>query len=60
MPVAAAAREQVQSAVARGRTDEDFAVLLELQAANSGLVLKPESDPVDDGLGYQDPPAEGT
>ena len=60
MPVSAAAREQVQSAVARGRTDEDFAVLLELQAANSGLVLKPESDPVDDGLSYQDPPAEGT
>jgi 3-hydroxyisobutyrate dehydrogenase-like beta-hydroxyacid dehydrogenase len=60
MPVSAAAREQVQSAVARGRTEEDFAVLLELQAANSGLVLKPESDPVDDGLGYQDPPAERT
>ena len=35
MPVSAAAREQVQSAVARGRTQEDFAVLLELQAANS-------------------------
>ncbi len=58
MPVSAAAREQVQSAIARGRTDEDFAVLLELQAANSGLVLKPESDPVDDGLGHQDPAAE--
>ena len=53
MPVSAAAREQVQSAVARGRTQEDFAVLLELQAANSGLVLKPETDPVDDGLGYE-------
>ncbi len=51
MPVAAAAREPVQAAVARGRTDEDFAVLLELQAANSGLDMKPESTPVDDGLG---------
>ena len=60
MPVSAAAREQVQSAVARGRTQEDFAVLLELQAANSGLVLKPETDPVDDGLGHQDPAAERT
>lgn len=55
MPVSAAAREPVQSAVARGRTDEDFAVLLELQAANSGLVLKPEDAPVDDGLGGTGP-----
>lgn len=55
MPVSAAAREPVQSAVAQGRTDEDFAVLLELQAANSGLVLKPEDTPVDDGLGGAGP-----
>jgi hypothetical protein len=33
-------------------------VLLELQAANSGLVLKPESEPVDDGLGDPGPAAE--
>src|SRR5436305_3787424 len=32
MPVVASAREPVQAAVAQGRTDEDFAVLLELQA----------------------------
>jgi len=51
MPVAAAAREQVQAAVAQGRTDEDFAVLLELQAAASGLALQAEDVPVDDGLG---------
>lgn len=51
MAVAAAAREPVQSAVARGRTDEDFAVLLELQAAAAGLSLTPEDVPVDDGLG---------
>jgi 3-hydroxyisobutyrate dehydrogenase len=51
MPVAAAAREQVQAAVAQGRTDEDFAVLLALQAAVSGLLLDAEDTPVDDGLG---------
>jgi 3-hydroxyisobutyrate dehydrogenase len=51
MPVTAAAREPVQSAIAQGRTTEDFAVLLELQAANSGLSLTPEETPVDDGLG---------
>jgi 3-hydroxyisobutyrate dehydrogenase len=51
MPVTAAAREPVQAAVAQGRTEEDFAVLLELQAAASGLVLTPEDVAVDDGLG---------
>jgi 3-hydroxyisobutyrate dehydrogenase-like beta-hydroxyacid dehydrogenase len=54
MPVAAAARETVQAAIAQGRTEEDFAVLLELQAASSGLDLKPETTPVDDGLGNTD------
>jgi 3-hydroxyisobutyrate dehydrogenase-like beta-hydroxyacid dehydrogenase len=54
MPVAAAAREAVQSALAQGRTTEDFAVLLELQAHNSGLTLAPEDTPVDDGLGGAD------
>jgi 6-phosphogluconate dehydrogenase len=42
MPVTAAARETVQAAVAQGRTTEDFAVLLELQARNSGLELVAE------------------
>ncbi|HEV7207662.1 MAG TPA: NAD(P)-dependent oxidoreductase [Mycobacteriales bacterium] len=51
MPVAAAAREAVQAAIAQGRTAEDFAVLLELQAAASGLQLVAEDTPVDDGLG---------
>jgi hypothetical protein len=51
MPVAAAAREAVQSAMAQGRVTEDFAVLLELQAKNSGLAIDPEDTPVDDGLG---------
>ena len=51
MPVAAAARETVQAAIAQGHTAEDFAVLLQLQAHNSALELIPESTPVDDGLG---------
>jgi 3-hydroxyisobutyrate dehydrogenase-like beta-hydroxyacid dehydrogenase len=55
MPVTAAAREPVQSVIAQGRTTEDFAVLLELQAANSGLSLTPEETPVDDGLGNPGP-----
>jgi 3-hydroxyisobutyrate dehydrogenase len=56
MPVAAAAREQVEATVAQGRTDEDFAVLLELHAALSGLPLRPEDVPVDDGLSVPDTP----
>jgi 3-hydroxyisobutyrate dehydrogenase-like beta-hydroxyacid dehydrogenase len=56
MPVAAAAREVVQSAVAQGRTEEDFAVLLELQARASGWTLVPEDVAVDDGL----TPADGS
>jgi len=51
MPVVASAREPVQAAVAQGRTDEDFAVLLELQAALSGYRITAEDAPVDDGLG---------
>ena len=51
MPVVASAREPVQAAVAQGRTDEDFAVLLELQAAASGYQITAEDVPVDDGLG---------
>jgi 3-hydroxyisobutyrate dehydrogenase-like beta-hydroxyacid dehydrogenase len=50
MPVAAAAATAVQAAVSTGRVDEDFAVLLDLQARNSGLALKPEDTVVDDGL----------
>jgi 3-hydroxyisobutyrate dehydrogenase-like beta-hydroxyacid dehydrogenase len=53
----AAAREPVQSVIAQGRTAEDFAVLLELEAGNSGLSLTPEETPVDDGLGGPAPAA---
>jgi 3-hydroxyisobutyrate dehydrogenase len=41
----------VQQSVSSGRVDEDFAILLDQQAAASGLELKPEDTPVDDGLG---------
>jgi 3-hydroxyisobutyrate dehydrogenase len=50
MPVAAAAAAAVQAAVSTGRVDEDFAILLDLQARASGLDLKPEEVEVDDGL----------
>ncbi len=50
MPVAAAAAAAVQAAVSSGRVDEDFAILLDLQARASGLELKPEDVVVDDGL----------
>ena len=41
----------VQASVSSGRVDEDFAILLDLQAASAGLKLKPEDVEVDDGLG---------
>ncbi|MPZ95364.1 MAG: NAD-binding protein [Propionibacteriales bacterium] len=54
MPVAAATAQLVQASVSSGRVDEDFAILLDLQAANSALELKPEDVAVDDGLGPAD------
>lgn len=50
MPVVAAAAQATQASVATGRVTEDFAILLDVQAAASGLTLKPENVPVDDGL----------
>jgi 3-hydroxyisobutyrate dehydrogenase len=50
MPVAAATAQAVQASVGSGRVDEDFAILLDLQAAASGIELKPENVTVDDGL----------
>jgi 3-hydroxyisobutyrate dehydrogenase len=50
MPVAAATAQLVQASVGTGRVDEDFAILLDLQAAASGIELKPENVTVDDGL----------
>ena len=54
MPVAAATAQLVQATVSSGRVDEDFAILLDQQAAASGMVLKPETVVVDDGLGAGD------
>ena len=51
MPVAAAARELVQALIAQGRTEEDFAALLDQQARTSGVELEPEDAEVSDGLG---------
>ncbi len=51
MPVASLTAQLVQASVSSGRVDEDFAVLLDLQAASAGMVLKPEDVEVDDGLG---------
>ncbi|WP_329430417.1 NAD(P)-dependent oxidoreductase [Streptosporangium sp. NBC_01495] len=54
MPVTAATAQLVQASVGSGRVDEDFAILLDLQAAASGITLKPEDVVVDDGLGTAD------
>ena len=51
MPVAALTQQLVQGTISGGRADEDFAVLLDQQAASAGLELKPEASDVDDGLG---------
>ena len=50
MPTVSTTAAMVQGTVSSGRTDEDFAVLLAQQAALSGVELKPEDTPVDDGL----------
>jgi 3-hydroxyisobutyrate dehydrogenase-like beta-hydroxyacid dehydrogenase len=50
MPVTAVTAQMVQATVSSGRVEEDFAVLLDLQAANSGLTLESEDVVVDDGL----------
>ncbi|HEX6022602.1 MAG TPA: NAD(P)-dependent oxidoreductase [Solirubrobacter sp.] len=54
MPLAAATAQLVQATVSSGRVEEDFAILLDQQAAASGLELKPENVVVDDGLGAAD------
>ena len=54
MPVTAATAQAVQASVSSGRVEEDFAILLGLQAHNSGLTLTPENVQVDDGLSAAD------
>ena len=44
-------QQLVQGTISGGRDAEDFAVLLDQQAASAGLDLKPEAADVDDGLG---------
>jgi 3-hydroxyisobutyrate dehydrogenase len=51
MPLASAAAQLVASAVGAGHTEEDFAALILEQARRSGIALKSENAPVDDGLG---------
>jgi 3-hydroxyisobutyrate dehydrogenase len=50
LPVSAITAQLVQATVGTGRVEEDFSILLDLQAAASGLELKPENVAVDDGL----------
>jgi 3-hydroxyisobutyrate dehydrogenase-like beta-hydroxyacid dehydrogenase len=50
MPLAALTHEIVQSLIGHGHVEEDFAMLLEQQAAASGLKLVSENADVSDGL----------
>jgi len=50
MAVAQATRELVDAVINEGHTDCDFGILLEQQAAASGMQLQPEGIDVDDGL----------
>lgn len=54
MPLASAAASLVASAAGAGLVDEDFATLILEQARRSGLALKSEDAPVDDGLAPED------
>jgi len=54
MPIAAITAQLVQASVSSGRVTEDFAILLDLQAASSGLQLEPENVEIDDGLGGEE------
>lgn len=50
MPLASITRDLIQSTIGLGMNAQDFAVLLVQQARASGIELKPENVPVDDGL----------
>lgn len=50
MPLAALAREMVQSMMGNGYAEQDFSALILQQARASGMELKPENVAVDDGL----------
>jgi 3-hydroxyisobutyrate dehydrogenase len=50
MPLASITRDMVQAMMGNGMTEQDFATLLVQQAKASGVELKPENVPVNDGL----------
>lgn len=50
MPLASITRDQVQTLIGNGYTDQDFATLLLLAAKASGMDLTPENVKVGDGL----------
>lgn len=50
LPLTALTRKYVQKTVDAGHEERDFAVLLLEQAKASGLAIKPENVPVNDGL----------
>lgn len=50
LPVAALVHQIVQSLIGMGRGDDDFAALIELEAAASGLKLESENADISDGL----------
>ena len=50
MPLTSITRDLVQTLIGHGYTDQDFAALIALQAKASGIELKPENVPVNDGL----------
>lgn len=57
MPTTSVTRDQVQSLIGHGYS-EDFSQLLLLQAAAAGLELLPENKTMDDGLSMQPGPIE--
>jgi hypothetical protein len=50
MPLTSIARDMVQTMMGNGMTEQDFATLLVQQAKASGVELRPENVPVNDGL----------
>jgi 3-hydroxyisobutyrate dehydrogenase len=54
LPVAALVHQIIQSLIGLGHGDDDFAALLELEAAAAGLQLASENADVSDGLGPAD------
>ena len=50
MPLTSLTRDLLQTMIGHGMTEEDFAMLILLQAKASGIELKPENVPVGDGL----------